>query len=133
MRRLLIIGATTVAAMAIGGTALAASGGSGSRGPGRHDDHPSQIVVSPGASQSPVEDHPSRGVDDNPTPHERATSVPAGTPAPTRTVDDHGGLRNDNHGGGGHGADDGPGDDRGGHGHGGDDRGGDDHGGSGRR
>ena len=142
MRRLLIIGATTAAVLAIGGTALAAISGSG---PGRHDDHPSHLVVDPSASASPAEDDPSRGVDDNPTPGESATSIPAidptTTPSPGATVDDHGGLRTsgtddgpgDDHGRGGHGTDDGPGDDHGRGGHGGDDRSGDDHGGSGRR
>jgi hypothetical protein len=127
MRRLLVIGATTAAVLAIGGTALAATSGSGRSRP---DDGPSHLVVDPSASASPAEDNPSRGVDDNPTPGESVTSIPAidptVTPSPGATVDDHGGLRTG-------GTDDGPGDDHGRGGHGGDDRPGDDHGGSGRR
>jgi hypothetical protein len=91
-------------------------------------------VVDTSLSPSAVEDNPSRGVDDNPTPGRSATTA---APSASPTVDDHGGLRTheagDDHGSGGHGADDPAGDDHGGRGHGGDDRGGDDHGGSGRR
>jgi len=137
MRRLLIIGATTAAALAIGGTALASSG------PGRHDDRPSQVVV----SSSPINDNPSRSVDDSPTdgstaspsltssPDDSPTADGTASPSPTRTLDDHGGLRTtepgDDHGGSGHGSDDPAGKHHAGSGHGSDDPAGDDHGGSG--
>ncbi|WP_432827694.1 hypothetical protein [Dactylosporangium sp. CA-092794] len=115
MRRLLILGATTTAVLAIGGTALANSG------PGRHDDPPPpSVAVSPAESPS-VSGSPS--VSDNPS--DDVSPYASASPY----VDDHGGLRGghgaddvsaspyvDDHGGlrGGHGADDGPGDDRGG-------------------
>jgi len=111
MRKLLVIGATVFAGLAIGGTALAASG------PGRGDDNP---VVQVSTSDSPSASFDDHGIDPTLSPYpsasssspddhggDRTTSPTAvATPRPTRTVDDHGG----------HGADDGPGDD---HGHGG--------------
>ncbi|GGM07560.1 hypothetical protein ACFFX1_02515 [Dactylosporangium sucinum] len=115
MRKIVIMGATVVAGLAIGGTALAASG------PDRRDDNPSPAVsVSTSDGPSPS---------GSPSPSDSPS--PSGSPSTSATFDDHGGDR------GGHGADDGPshdvGDDHGGHGgHGGDDKGGDDHGGRGR-
>ncbi|WP_433058657.1 hypothetical protein [Dactylosporangium sp. CS-033363] len=106
MRRLILIGATTAVALALGGTALAASS---------DPTVPSQVVVSERATS---DDNPSRSVDDDPTPHETASAEVSAPPTVSPTVDDHGGLRTheagDDHGRGGHGRDDRGGDDHGG-------------------
>ncbi|HTJ36642.1 MAG TPA: hypothetical protein VL738_25760 [Dactylosporangium sp.] len=96
MRRLLLIAVTTAATVAIGGTALAASG------PGRSDDdNPSHVVV---------DDRPSHDVGDDHGTHSPSPSVSASIDdRPSHDVgDDHGGLRD------GHGRDDRAGDDHGG-------------------
>ncbi|WP_433218021.1 hypothetical protein ACQP00_11320 [Dactylosporangium sp. CS-047395] len=122
MRRLILIGATTAAALALGGTALAASSDSSSD----PSSVPSQVVVSERATPEDnpsrgVDDNPSRSVDDDPTPHETTSAEVSASPSVSATVDDHGGLRTheagDDHVRGGHGRDDRGGDDHGGSGH----------------
>ncbi|GAA4258745.1 hypothetical protein [Dactylosporangium darangshiense] len=111
MRRLLLIAVTTAATVAIGGTALAASG------PGRGDDHPSRVVVDDRPSHDVGDDHGthspsasvSASIDDRPS-HDVGDDHGTHSPGPSASasIDDHGGLRD------GHGRDDRAGDDHGG-------------------